>query len=197
LRDIKLHGFQNTLKGGVYGEWNAGHRNVLARLDTGGGKSVIASDIILDGVKQGMKQAVIAHRNELVGQMSCHIAGRGIPHRIVGADSTITQIRRLHRAQFGDTLVNPAAPTLVAGVDTMVRREDLLGKDFNQMDRWVIDEAHHVLRANKWGKAVTMMPNAQGLGVTATPLRADGKGLGVDFDGVFHSMVSGPNMRYR
>ena len=196
LQEITLHGFQGTLKNAAYGEWNAGHRNVLMRLDTGGGKSVIASDIVLDGVNQHMNQAVIAHRNELVTQMSMHIANRGIPHRIIGSDTTIAQARRMHRAAFGDTLVNRAAPTCVIGVDTMVRKNGDVVKVCNQMDRWIIDEAHHVLRDNKWGKAVDMMPNAQGLGVTATPSRADGKGLGVDFDGVFNTMVSGPSMRY-
>jgi len=196
LQEIVLHGFQGLLKGDINASWDAGATNVLARLDTGGGKSVIASDIVLDGFNAHMYQAVIAHRNELVTQMSCHIANRGIPHRVIGSDSTIAQVRRMHRNLYGDTLVNMDASTAVVGVDTMVQRADVLGKDFKQMDQWIIDEAHHVLRENKWGKAVQMMPNARGLGVTATPMRADGKGLGVDFDGVFDEMVSGPNMRY-
>lgn len=40
-----------------------------------------------------------------------------------------------------------------------------------------------------------MLPNARGLGVTATPTRADGKGLGRHADGVFDQMVVGPGMR--
>ncbi len=39
-----------------------------------------------------------------------------------------------------------------------------------------------------------MFPNARGLGVTATPLRADGKGLGAEYDGVFEEMIVGPSM---
>jgi superfamily II DNA or RNA helicase len=58
-----------------------------------------------------------------------------------------------------------------------------------------MDEAHHVLTSNKWGTAVAMLPNARGLGVTATPLRADGKGLGRHADGVFDTMIVGVNMR--
>lgn len=41
-----------------------------------------------------------------------------------------------------------------------------------------------------------MMPNAYGLGVTATPCRADGQGLGRHADGVFDDMVCGPDMRW-
>ena len=40
-----------------------------------------------------------------------------------------------------------------------------------------------------------MFPNARGLGVTATPLRADGKGLGRHADGLMDAMVVGPSMR--
>lgn len=196
MSEIVLHDYQKILKQDIYDSWSSGNQNVLARLDTGGGKSIIVSDVVLDGVQQGMRQSVIAHRNELVTQMSCHIANRGIPHKIIGSDSTIAQARRLHRKMFGDCLINPNAPTAVVGVDTMVARATTIGKEFKQMDRWIIDEAHHVLRANKWGKATVMMPHAQGLGVTATPLRADGKGLGAEFDGVFNDMVSGPNMRF-
>jgi len=55
----------------------------------------------------------------------------------------------------------------------------------------VIDEGHHVLPGNKWGRAVAMFPNAKGLGVTATPERADGKGLGE----IYTQLVIGPTMR--
>jgi superfamily II DNA or RNA helicase len=41
-----------------------------------------------------------------------------------------------------------------------------------------------------------MFPNARGLSVTATPIRADGKGLGRHADGVIDTMVSGPDMRW-
>jgi DNA repair protein RadD len=40
-----------------------------------------------------------------------------------------------------------------------------------------------------------MFPNARGLGVTATPVRADGKGLGAHHDGVMHHIIEGAGMR--
>ena len=40
-----------------------------------------------------------------------------------------------------------------------------------------------------------MFPNARGLLVTATPLRADGKGLGRHADGIADVMIVGPSMR--
>lgn len=59
----------------------------------------------------------------------------------------------------------------------------------------MVHNCHHVLQDNKWGKAAKLFPNARGLGVTATPIRADGKGLGKHADGLFEEMFVGPTMR--
>jgi superfamily II DNA or RNA helicase len=59
----------------------------------------------------------------------------------------------------------------------------------------VVHNCHHVLAGNKWGKACGLFPAARGLGVTATPTRADGKGLGRHADGLMDHMIVGPTMR--
>lgn len=193
---IERRDYQITLKQQTYDAWNRGVRNNLIVLSTGGGKSVIVSDIVNDSAHLGMTQCVIAHRNELVSQMSAHVARRNVPHRIVGSDATVNMIRRQHRALFnGQMFIHPTSRCSVIGVDTLIARKDSLSKWAHQHDQWITDEAHHLLRANKWGKAVEMMPNARGLGVTATPIRADGQGLGREFDGVFDAMHIGPSMR--
>lgn len=192
---IILRDDQQDLKQRTYDDWNHGAKNVLNVLSTGGGKSVIMADIVLDGVREGKQQIVMAHRNELVAQMSGHIANLGIPHRIIGSVQTVAQITRQHREQFGRSFVHPSAHTAVAGVDTIIARQETLKGWLYQTDRWFGDEAHHFLVENKWGKAVSFMPNAQGLGVTATPLRADGKGLGREYEGVFDTMQIGLEMR--
>ena len=43
-----LRPFQTELKHKVYGAWQSGARNVIMRLDTGGGKTVTLSDIVRD-----------------------------------------------------------------------------------------------------------------------------------------------------
>lgn len=193
---INLFPDQAQLKSGIYRSWDSGAKNVLGVLPTGGGKSVIVSDIVLDGYHDQMMQAIIAHRNELVAQMSMHVAERGITHRIIGPDAMIAQITRQHREVFnGQSFVNLSARTSVIGVDTLISRKDMLGTWAAQHDRWIIDEGHHVLRENKWGKAVLMFPRAHGLAVTATAIRADGLGLGREYDGVYDDMIVGPSMR--
>lgn len=153
------------------------------------------SDIALDCARSDLQQLVFAHRNELVSQMSAHIAKRGIPHRIIGSQQAVSQITRQHRILFGRSFVSPSARTAVGGVDTILARRKEIEPWLRTVERWFGDEAHHILRENKWGKVEAMMPRALGLGVTATPKRADGQGLGRHADGVFDSMNVGLEMR--
>lgn len=191
-----LRPYQAALEAAVYNGWNAGNRNMLAVLPTGGGKSRIMSEIISKCHALGEVVAVIAHRNELVGQMSIHVARHGIKHRIIGSASTISEVTALHREEFnGRSFINPDANTAVASIDTLNARAEKLEKWFPLVNRWFLDEAHHALVANKWGKGIERFTNAYGLGVTATPKRADGMGLGSAWDGVFDDMVLGPTMR--
>lgn len=195
---IQLRPDQWQLKTDIYAAWNSGARHVLGVLPTGGGKSICVSDIVNDKNQIGSQQIVIAHRNELVSQMSLHIARRGVKHRVIAPKNIVAQIVAEHRSELGYNFVNPTANCSVAGVDTLVARQEELKGWAAQIDYWTIDEAHHVIGGaspNKWGKAVTMFPNARGLGVTATPSRADGKGLGAHHDGVFEAMALGPDMR--
>ena len=173
-----------------------GNRNVLAVLPTGGGKSVIMSHRVLRKHLMGTVQVVGAHRVELVGQMSMHIAGRGIPHRIIAPKNIVSQVVAEHRANFnGRSFVNPDSICAVAAVQTCNARADELREWGKQVERWKLDEAHHALKLNQWGSWTNLFPNAFGEGYTASPSRADGMGLGSHHDGVFDDMVLGPNMR--
>lgn len=172
--------------------WDRGARNVLFTLPTGGGKTVMFSDVLAHHTGAA---CAIAHRQELVGQISVSLARFELRHRIIGPRNVIRHIINLQRRETGRAYYDPNAAIAVAGVDTLVRRADALAGWCRQVTLWVQDEAHHVLKANKWGKATKLFPNARGLGVTATPERADGKGLGNHADGVFETLVAGPSMR--
>jgi DNA repair protein RadD len=73
----------------------------------------------------------------------------------------------------------------VASVQTVARRLHLLPRDFFQL--LVVDEAHHTT-AGTWARVIAHFHAAKLLGVTATPIRGDGRGLGEHYQ----AMVQGP-----
>lgn len=188
----KLRPYQQQVRDGVEQNWAAGVQNVLAVMPTGAGKTVLFSSILADELAACV---AIAHRQELVSQISIALARNRVRHRIVGPQNVVKMIVRLHMEEVGASYYDASSRCAVAGVDTLIRRGEQLANWLPTVKLWVMDEAHHVLRDNKWGKAVQMFPNARGLGVTATPCRADGNGLGSHADGVFDTMVIGPTMR--
>lgn len=189
---MQLRPYQSSLVTRINNFWETNPQGkVLAVLATGGGKTVIFSSII--ATEQGATCA-IAHRQELVSQMSLTLAKNGIYHRIVGSNKTVKNCVKIHMDELGKSYYDAGSKHAVASVDTIIRREEQLKNWLLSVRLWVIDEAHHVLKNNKWGKAVQMFPNARGLGVTATPCRADGNGLGAHADGVFVTMYEGVAM---
>lgn len=192
-----LRPFQITLRDEVYQAWNQGAQNVVMRLDTGGGKTVTLSDIVRS--HQGAS-CIIAHRQELVGQLSLTLAKYGVRHNIIAADTTRRAIARLHVEELGYCLYDPGARCVVASVDTIVRAGDDLDAWCKSVTLWIVDEGHHLVDDNKWHRVIMRFSNpaCRGLLPTATPVRADGKGLGrgPDGDGVADVMVEGPPMRW-
>lgn len=186
----RLRPFQTEIKKEVLQHWQQGAKHVLIKSPTGSGKTVVLADIVRT---MGKATAVIAHRAELVSQISVALAREGVRHRIIGADSLRRNCVTLHMATLGQSWYDPSARVGVCSVDTLAGRA--LDPWFSQVGLWVQDEAHHVLRDNKWGRAAALFPNALGLGVTATPARADGRGLGAHADGLFQAMVEGPSLR--
>lgn len=161
--------------------------------------TVIFSDELRD--TEGASVA-IAHRQELVGQMALALSRDEVRFRVIGPQNVIRDIVQTEMEELGRSYYHPNAQCAAAGVDTLVswarpdspHYHELMGWA-PRVRKWVQDEAHHLLDANKWGKAIQLFPNAVGLGVTATPERADGRGLGRHHDGVFDTMVTGPSMR--
>lgn len=165
--------------------------NVLIVSPTGSGKTVTMSELM---VTYDAPQAAIAHRQELVGQISMALAKNGVRHGIVGAATTIAGIRAAQLEDLGINYVDPRAHIRVCGIDTLIKLP-LSDPWLASVRRVHNDEAHHVLTANKWGRGSLMFPNAQGIGYTATPTRADGAGLGRDWDGIYDQIIEGPKMR--
>ena len=189
-----LRDYQQEAETDIYSAWNAGAQNVMGVMPTGSGKTVLFGKIIKDN--QGATCA-IAHRQELVGQISLALARYGVKHRIIAPQKVVKFAITQHMRELGRNYYSPTAVVGVAGVDTLINAKRIAEhyEWIRRVSLWVQDEAHHLLRKNKWGKAADLFPDARGLGVTATPVRADGHGLGRHADGVFDTMITGPTMR--
>ena len=188
----QLVDFQSDTVHSIYGAYRAGARNVMPVLPTGAGKTVIMGHLAHEYEGHGCS---IAHRGELVGQLSLALAREGLQHDIIAPDSLIRTIVGVQMEEVGRAYYNPRANWKVASVDTIIRR-DLPKTWTKQVGMVHMDEGHHVLEDNKWGTALNIFENAYGLLPTATPQRADGRGLGRGHGGVVDAMVEGPGMRW-
>ena len=140
------------------------HRSVLLQSPTGSGKSVMIAHMMRTSAERGMRSWLICHRRELIDQLSDHLWSVGVSHGIIAAGS-----RQTHD------------PIQVASVQTLVRRLDKLLPP----DLLAIDEAHHAT-ATTYRKIVEHCRGAWIVGLSATPQRTDGTGLGDIFDGMVH-----------
>ena len=135
---------------------------------------------------------LLAHRAELVRQIAMTLARFGCAHQIVAPGPIVRQSQIAQFKALGRSWVQHGASVYVCSAQTLVRRLDTLRA---QPDLIVIDEAHHLTEASTWGRIVAAYPRARLLPVTATPVRLDGKGLGVGAGGYADALLMGPTMR--
>lgn len=193
---MQYYDYQQAMHNDVYSQWQDPNiRNVCSVMPTGSGKTVVMGGVIREWDRGEV--CAIAHRKELVGQIALALGQQGVKHKIIGPREMVRYVINRQKIKLGTHFFDANASVTVASVDTLIApaRKAGLKSWAEQVGLWVIDECHHVVRKNKWGKATDMFTNAHGLGFTATPVRADGLGLGRHSDGIMDTMVEGPTMR--
>jgi len=158
---VILRDYQIRLRGSIGQAFANGRRRVLAVMPTGAGKTVVFTS--LEGYGSTL---IVAHRRELIRQASAKLAEAGVAHGVIAPGWPAND-----------------APVQVGSIQTVARR---LG-ELPQFRLVIIDEAHHAA-AGQYRKLIEAQADARLLGVTATPERLDGRGLG----DVFEHLVSGP-----
>ena len=157
---MQLRDYQNLAISNVRKSFQAKHRSVLLTLPTGAGKTVIFSQITKLAELKGANVLILVHRKELIDQAGDKLTKADVKYGIIAAG---------HKESKSNVQI--------ASVQTLINR-------LNNPDQYnliIIDEAHHAV-ANSWRKIFEFYKKAKRLGVTATPMRMTGAGLGEIFD---------------
>lgn len=134
------------------GEVRAGRRSVLCVLPTGGGKTVIFSEIVRGAVERQRRCMIVAHRIELIDQAARKLECAGIHAGEIGI------------VRAGDRRRRPNALVQVASVDSLRTRS------VAPCELVIVDEAHRAL-AQSYRRLREDHPDAVHLGFTATPVQ--------------------------
>ena len=166
---MKLRPYQEQLIVDIRGRFRSLDRTVMVQLATGGGKTVTSAYMVKTASARGKRCWWVVHRREIILQASRTFWEMDIPHSLV----------------MGGSIGDRDAMVQVGSVQTLARR---LGK-LPSPDLIIFDECHH-MGASQYQAIYEHAPRAQVIGLTATPWRLDGRGLGAWFD----SMVQGPSV---
>ena len=137
----------------------AGKRRIVVVAATGSGKTVVFARVVADAVARGRSVLVVAHRRELIAQTYDKLVRAGLREEQIGV------------LMADDARRRPAAPVQVASIDTLRHRPK------PPADLVIVDECHREL-ARSYREMRAHYPEAVHLGFTATPYRADNRGLG-------------------
>lgn len=147
---------------------------VVIQSPTGSGKTVIGSAITAAAVAKGRRVMFTVHRDFLI-------------------DQTAGTFNDIGLASFGlvaaGVTPNPRPLAQIAGIDTLKNRLERVPVP----DLLIVDECHHAVAAG-WARVINFYKSqgARVIGLSATPIRLDGRGLGEHFG----AMVHGPSVRW-
>lgn len=167
---MQLRPYQINAVNNLRREVAAGNRRIVLQSPTGSGKTLIAAEMIRGAEAKGKKTVFLAPRRELVYQCSNKLTDMGILHGLIMAGEVPT----------------PSANVQVCCVPTLharaVRRNTIALPD---ADLVIADESHLFL-AETFSGILDRYSDKVIIGLTATPARTDGRGLGE----IFQTMVS-------
>lgn len=135
------------------------YRRVLLVSPTGSGKTAIAAFMLGTAAQRGKRSWFVVPKREILLQSAIAFEDQGIQHGLIAAG-------------FPD---HPHRLVQVCSMDTVRRR------DLEDPDMLIVDEAHHAA-AKSWAAFIDRMTKTKIIGLTASAMRLDGKGLGNHFD---------------
>lgn len=149
-------------------EYRASKRAICIVAPTGAGKTRVGVELVTQHLarRPGSRVLWLAHRRELVQQAVKRIQAEGAPPP-----------RILTSGRWTD---QSDSPVMVASVQSLLEQEEW-PQDVTMV---ILDEAHHYV-SREWSRVASVYGSGTvRLGLTATPERGDGTGLGEIFDSI-------------
>lgn len=164
---MELRPYQVEAKQAVLHEWDEGNTKTLLVLPTGTGKTVVFSSITQEQVSKNHRVLILAHRMELLTQAADKLKATS------GIDAALEK---------GEThSIGSFLPVTVGSVQSLCQEKRLAKFPQDYFQDIIVDEAHYCL-SDSYQRVLEHFPEANILGVTATPDRGDKQALGKFFD---------------
>ena len=164
---MELRPYQEEAKQAVFAQWEGSVNRTLLVLPTGCGKTIVFAKIAEECVCQGKRVLILAHRGELLDQAADKIRkSTGLGCALEKAESSC---------------IGSWFRIVVGSVQTMMREKRLGQFSDDYFDTIIIDEAHHCI-SDSYQRVLKHFPEAEVLGVTATPDRGDMRDMGEYFE---------------
>lgn len=164
---MELRPYQQQAKDAIFSEWKNGIKKTLLVLPTGCGKTIVFAKVAEECVKGGSRVLILAHRGELLDQAADKIG------KSTGLGCATEKAEQ--------TCIGSWFRIVVGSVQSMMREKRLNQFPNNYFNTIIIDEAHHCI-SESYQKVLRHFPDAEVLGVTATPDRGDMQNLGTVFE---------------
>ena len=158
---MNLRPYQNKAIEDIRHHFSKGKKRILLVAPTGSGKTVIASSMMQKAKERSKFNLFVAHRRELVMQCSRKLSDFGLNHGVIMAEKS----------------PNAMADIQVASIQTFASRKDRDDFIKPNADIVILDEAHRSV-SGQFTELLKVYPNSFIIGLTATPIRNDGRGLG-------------------
>lgn len=164
---MELRPYQSEAKQAIFSQWDQGIKKTLLVLPTGCGKTIVFAKVTEECVRQGKRVLIMAHRGELLEQAS---------DKIMKATGLGSAVEKAEESCLGSWY-----RIVVGSVQSLTRPQRLAKFKPDYFDTIIIDEAHHCL-SDSYQRVLEHFPDAEVLGVTATPDRGDMRNLGQYFE---------------
>ena len=210
--DTGLFDYQQAMKSSLYETW-ATVRAVMCQMPTGTGKTHLLVSVVRDFVRsEGRPVWIVAHRIELIEQISATLSHYGVPHgRIVSGSPGNGELVQVASVQTLNSLFQLKIESDAAGNNTENPRQNHLPKKLRVENEIVGDEERKVISdepeeeafirglglprpgllvideahhspAKSYRRLWELFPDAYKLGMTATPCRLSRGGFTALFE---------------